>query len=217
MKAMDRFAFLQEKFSQISMEKLKAGIFECPQIRELMKDPMFDKVLSKAKLSTLQSLKSVVTNVLGNYRSVEYEKETEELLKSFHQHGAQISGKLHFLWSQLDHFPKNCGDLSEEQGECFHQDVHIIEECYQGQWDVNFLADYNWCLKRDSMAAKLSSMNSFCIFFSLLWCNLVLFGYLLKSIEEKAKLGKWCKEDCSWTEFIFWKWVIKKYIILNWR
>ena len=63
-KATDReasgFAFLQEKFPQISMEKLKTGIFNGPQIRELMKDPMFDKAPSKAKLFTMQSLKSVV-------------------------------------------------------------------------------------------------------------------------------------------------------------
>ena len=39
-KAMDKkgskFAFLQERFPQISMEKLKAGIFDSPQIREFM-------------------------------------------------------------------------------------------------------------------------------------------------------------------------------------
>ena len=49
MKAMDRkgcvFIFLQEKFSRISMEKLKSGIFNGLQIRELMKDPMFDEAL----------------------------------------------------------------------------------------------------------------------------------------------------------------------------
>ena len=51
MKAMDRkgrgFAFLQ-KFPRINMEKLKVGIFDGHQIRELMKDPMFDEALSKA-------------------------------------------------------------------------------------------------------------------------------------------------------------------------
>ena len=31
------FAFLQEKFLQISMEKLKAGIFDGSQIRELVR------------------------------------------------------------------------------------------------------------------------------------------------------------------------------------
>ena len=49
-KAMDRegsrFVFLQ-KFPQISMEKLEAGIFDGPQIRELRKDSMFDEALEQ--------------------------------------------------------------------------------------------------------------------------------------------------------------------------
>ena len=79
------------------MEKLKASIFDGPQIRQLVKDPMFDKTPREVELSVWQSLKSVVTNFLGNYQSAEYKKEIEELLKSFCQLGAQISVKLHFL------------------------------------------------------------------------------------------------------------------------
>ena len=156
--AMDKegsgFAFLWEKFPWISIEKLKAGIFDGPQIKELMKDAMFDEVLSKAELSVWQSLKSVVTNFLRNHWSVEYEKEIEELLKHFHQLREQMSVKLHFLWLHLDYFPKNCGDLSKEQGVHFYQDICIMEKCYQGRWDVNFLADYCWCLKQDAVAAE---------------------------------------------------------------
>ena len=65
-----------------------------------------------------------------------------------------MSVKLQFLWSHLDYFRKNSGDLSEEQGERFHQDSHIIEEHYPGWWDVNFLVDYYWSLKRDAVAAE---------------------------------------------------------------
>ena len=132
LRAMDRkgcgFAFLQEKFPWKSVEKIKIGMFNGPQIRELMKDPIFDTAPSQAELSTRQSLKSIVTNFLGNHRVGEYEKEIEELLKSFRQLRARISVKLHFLQSHLDYFPNNCRDLSEELGECFHQDIHIMEE-----------------------------------------------------------------------------------------
>ena len=72
-KAMDMegsgFAFLQEKSPRKSMEKLKVGIFDSPQIRELMKDPMFDVALIEVELSTWQSLKSVVINLLGKHLS----------------------------------------------------------------------------------------------------------------------------------------------------
>ena len=76
-------------------------------------------------------------------------RKIEELLKGFYQLKAQVSVKLHFLWSHLGYFPKNCGDASEEQGECFHQDICIMEECYQGWWDVDFFADYYWHLKQN--------------------------------------------------------------------
>ena len=76
------FAFLPEKFTRTSIEKLKVGIFDDPQITELIKDPMFDEALNEAELSTWQSLKSVVINVQGNHRNAEYEKEIEQLLKT---------------------------------------------------------------------------------------------------------------------------------------
>ena len=148
------FAFLQVKFQQIRMENLKAGIINSLQKRELMKETRFDEELSKADLSAWQSLKSVVKNFLGNHRSAELEKEIEELLKSFHQLGARMSVKLHFLQSLLDYFPKSCGHLSEEQGERVHEDICIMEERYQGRWDVNFLADCCWCLKQHAVAAE---------------------------------------------------------------
>ena len=65
-----------------------------------------------------------------------------------------MSIKMHFLSSHLDYFPDNWGDLSEEQGERFHQDIRVMEERYQGRWDVNMLADYCWCLKRNVRASE---------------------------------------------------------------
>ena len=128
------------------MEKLKAGIFDGFQIRELMKEPMFEEELSEAELST--------TNFLRKHRSAEYEKVIQEILKSFRQLGVWISFKLYFLWSHLYYFLKSCGDLSEEQGDRFYQKIGIMEERYQGRRDVNFLADYCWCLKRDAVATE---------------------------------------------------------------
>ena len=119
-----------------------------------MKDSTFDDALSATELSAWGSLKSVITNFLGNNRCEEYKKEVNEFLKNFQKLGARMSVKLHFLRSHLDHFPESCGDLSEEQGERFDQDIRVMEECYQGRWDVNFLADYCWCLKRDAVAPQ---------------------------------------------------------------
>ena len=54
-----------------------------------------------------------------------------------------MSIKVHYLHSHLDRFPENLGDLSEEQGERFHQDIRIMEERYQGHWNANMMADYS--------------------------------------------------------------------------
>ena len=76
------FAFLQEKFPRISIEKLKDGIFDGLQIRELIKNPIFEKAVSEAEMSAWQSLILVVTNFQWNHRFAEYEKTIEEPLKS---------------------------------------------------------------------------------------------------------------------------------------
>ena len=71
-------------------------------------------------------------------------------MQNFKAIGARMSIKMHFLNSHLDYFPDNCGNFSEKQGERFHQDIRVMEERYQGLWDASMLADYCWCLKRDS-------------------------------------------------------------------
>ncbi|GFX28007.1 uncharacterized protein TNCV_773911 [Trichonephila clavipes] len=58
-----------------------------------------------------------------------------------------MSVKVHFLKSHLDYFPENLGAVSEEQGECFHQDIKEMEHRYEGRWNVNMMADYCWMLK----------------------------------------------------------------------
>lgn len=112
-------------------------------------DSMFDDALNAAELSVWWSLKSMKKNFLGNNQSAEYEKKVDELLNSYQKLGACMAVKMHFPQSHLVYFSQNCGDFGEEQGERFHQDIHVMEERYQGQWNVNFLADYCWCLKRD--------------------------------------------------------------------
>ncbi|KAK3880370.1 hypothetical protein Pcinc_015136 [Petrolisthes cinctipes] len=131
-KALDKegegFTFLHQKCPRISREKLKAGIFDGPQKKELMKDARFDAALNPIELSAWLCFKSVIGNFLGNHRSPKYEKTVDELMERFHQLGARTSVKMHFLRSHLDYFPNNCGDFSEEQGERFHKDIRVMEE-----------------------------------------------------------------------------------------
>ena len=71
------------------------------------------------------------------------------MLRNFQALSSRMSIKLRYLFSHLDYFPKNLGDVSEEQGERFHQDIKIMEERYQGKWDAHIMSDYCWTLIRD--------------------------------------------------------------------
>jgi hypothetical protein len=78
--------------------------------------------------------------------------------------GCNMSLKLHFLHFHLDYFPENLGDLSDEHGKRFHQDVKEMERRYQGRWDVPMMADYCWSIKGEALYQehkRKSSKQSF--------------------------------------------------------
>ena len=94
--------------------------------------------------------------------------------------GARMSTKMHFLNSHLDYFPENCGDYSEEQDERFHQDMRMMEERYQGRWNINMLADYCWCLKRDILVPqhkRKALKRPLCLSRFLFTCIYILTNY----------------------------------------
>lgn len=77
-------------------------------------------------------------------------KNVLKILKTYKDLGATMSLKIHFLHSHLEFFPENCGDMSDEHGERFHQEIARMEKRYQGKWTPNMLADYCWTLLRDA-------------------------------------------------------------------
>ncbi|KDR12837.1 hypothetical protein L798_13260, partial [Zootermopsis nevadensis] len=60
-----------------------------------------------------------------------------------------MSLKKHFLHSHLDFFPSNCGAVSDEHGERFHQDISAMEQKYKSKWSAAMLVDYCWMVKRN--------------------------------------------------------------------
>ena len=56
----------------------------------------------------------------------------KELLSSMQGAQCSMSIKLHFLKNHLKYFPENLGDISEEQGESFHQDIRVMERTLPG-------------------------------------------------------------------------------------
>ena len=79
---------------------------------------------------------------VGNRKADNYKDIVQNLLDNFQALGISMSIKVHFLHSHLDRFPENLGDVSDEQGERFHQDIKVMEERYQGQWNKKMISGY---------------------------------------------------------------------------
>ena len=73
----------------------------------------------------------------------------ENRLSAYKNLGERTSLKMHFLHSHLDFFPKNLGDVSDEHGQRFHQDIKVMESRYQGKFNPNMMGDYCWFLHRE--------------------------------------------------------------------
>ena len=132
------------------------GIFDGPQIRQLMGDQKFCGSMNEVELAAWLSFVEVVKNFLGNDRVDNYKEIVNNMLGNFRTLGIHMSIKVHFLHNHLNRFPENLGDVSDEQGERFHQDIKTIEGRYQGRWDIKMMADYCWNLKRDVPDSKHS-------------------------------------------------------------
>ena len=153
-KAMDRdgdgFKFLKDFFeAEKNDAKFKAGVFVGPEIRKLMRNEEFGARSNPLELAARNAIKSVVVNFLGSHRHEKYPNIVDSMLKAYEQLGACMSLKMHFLHSHLDFFPSNLGEVSDEQGERFHQDIPVIDGRYQGRYDANMMGNFGWYLQRE--------------------------------------------------------------------
>jgi hypothetical protein len=158
------FLYLQRKFPRISDAKIKEGILTGPQITELMKDQYFERSLNECEKAAWRSFQKVVKNFLGNKKAENYEDKISELIENCRALRCNMSVKMHFLDSNLDFFPQNRGNVSDEHGERFHQDISTMETRYQGKWNPNMFVDYCWTLRRDVLQVdytRKSTRNTF--------------------------------------------------------
>ena len=93
---------------------MKEGIFIGPQIRDLIKDEYFDKLLQGDEKVAWNIFKFVVKGFMGNRRALNYEELVNNFSQSYQKLGCNTSLKIHFLHSHLDFFPENCGAVSDE-------------------------------------------------------------------------------------------------------
>ncbi|KAL4720265.1 hypothetical protein ACJJTC_003401 [Scirpophaga incertulas] len=112
----------------LSIEKLKAGKFDGPQIRTLIKDADFISSMNDLERAAWTSFVEVTKHFLGNYKANNYLQIVNNMLENFKNLKCNMSIKVHYFHSHLDQFPENLGSYSEEQGERFHQDLKTMEE-----------------------------------------------------------------------------------------
>ena len=99
------FGYLRSSFAGLSKKKLKAGIFDGPQIRKMINIEDFIDSLLEEENDAWTAFVDVVRNFLGNRRAENYEEMVRRLLRSYHQLGCNMSIKIHFLFSHLEQFP----------------------------------------------------------------------------------------------------------------
>ena len=146
----DCFRYIRSRFPGMSYEKLRAGIFDGPQIRTLIRDPAFVLHMTVVESAAWCSYVSVVKEFLGKTKADCYQDIAKQMLTNFQALGARMNIKIHYLFSHLGRFPENLGEVREEQGERFHQAIKNMEMRYQGRWDSRMMSDYCWSLIRDS-------------------------------------------------------------------
>ena len=66
-----------KELSESSLEKLKAGIFDGPQIRKLVNDPDFSISISEIEKNAWDSFLWVIQNFLGNKKADDYVEHFE--------------------------------------------------------------------------------------------------------------------------------------------
>ena len=90
--------------------------------------------------------------LLGNRRAANFEEVVQNMLDAYQRLGANMSIKVStsFLLT---------GNVGDEQGERFHQDIKEMETRYQRRWDARMMADYYWSIKRDNPKANHSRQS----------------------------------------------------------
>lgn len=106
------FMYIFEKFTKVSDAKIREGILDGPQIRELLKDDEFEKRMTKVEKAAWRSFREVTKKFLGNTKDPNYVEIVETMVTNFNNMGCLMNLKLHFLHSHIEYFPKNLGDFS---------------------------------------------------------------------------------------------------------
>jgi hypothetical protein len=126
---------MSNKFPNISTAELEEGIFMGTQIREFLESLIY------LERSGWESLKWVCSDFLGRMKSPDFSDGIQTLTNMYKEMGFSLVNLGAFLRSLFDFFPENLGEVSDKQGEHFHQDFNSTEHNCPGFWKDSVLAD----------------------------------------------------------------------------
>jgi len=90
-KAMDRngtaFLDLRQKFPLLTDAKIREGVSTGPDIRLLLRDEVFERIITGDEQRAWRAFRKVVTGFLGNKRADNYKDFLEDLLSSYQKLG----------------------------------------------------------------------------------------------------------------------------------
>ena len=157
-KALDKdgacFQYISDAFPGLSEKKKKIWIFDGPLIRQLIQDKNFAQSMTPVERDIWLSFVLATKNFLGNTKASNYVHLVNDTLEKCKRLNVHMSIKMHFLFSHLDRFSENLRAVSDEEGEIFHQDIKVIEQLYQGRWDIHMMVDYCWTITRDNISSE---------------------------------------------------------------
>ena len=109
------FQYLLHKFPGLSYEKIKAGVFDGPQIRTLEREQAFVQTMNDNEKVAWLSFVAVMKKFLGNKKAGTYEDLVGSMLSAFHDLGCKMSIKVHFLFNHQSPLP---GQTSRQPRSC---------------------------------------------------------------------------------------------------
>lgn len=87
----------------------------------MISENAFDTALNRNELIAWESIKDVISGLLGKTRSPDYIQSVSNMLRAFSLIGVHMSLKIHYLHYHVDYLGRQLATESDEQGERYHQ------------------------------------------------------------------------------------------------
>ena len=142
------FQQIRAMYPKLSEAKAKGGIFTGPQVKVLLASETLEGKMNDVEKAAWRGFRDVVAGFLGNNKDPNFRFLISRMIIAYERMGCRMSLKLHYLHAHIAFFRENLGDVSEEHGERFHQDIETMERRYNGHWDSAMMGDYVWGLDR---------------------------------------------------------------------